>query len=184
MSQVPFSPEQPHDLESCVAIFEENREAFRSVIGSKIGAANRDAVDDILQEIALAASAAKVTAIANPKSWLRQVLNHKVADFWRKEGSRRRLTKAVQDNPQCSVIPPISSPYEWVLHLENRENLSRALIQLPEEDRELLKRKYLRSESCKEISVAMGISTKALEYRLDRARKNLRKQLNELNHES
>jgi RNA polymerase sigma-70 factor (ECF subfamily) len=52
--------------------------------------------------------------------------------------------------------------------------MSQGLERLPEEDRELLKRKYLEGESVREIAASQGVTEKAIESRLSRVREKLK----------
>lgn len=66
------------------------------------------------------------------------------------------------------------TPYEWVLQIEETQQISDALNQLPDEQRLLLEKKYLQGATCESLSKLLGKSLKSIEYRLAKARQSLR----------
>jgi len=134
-----------------------------------------EAVDDILQEVAVTAhrSGHLLSGIQQSGAWLRRVALRKVQDYWRRIGRRRRLHADLSAAPE-SLMESLPSPSEWVMACESRSHLDAALKRLPRTDRELLEQKYLHGRSYDEIAATLGITVKALEYRLSCARQAMR----------
>ena len=68
-------------------------------------------------------------------------------------------------------------PIEWLLRKERREMVREALGRLAGKDAEILMLKYYEGWSCRRISDQLGISEKAADARLHRARQRLRAEL-------
>jgi RNA polymerase sigma-70 factor (ECF subfamily) len=60
---------------------------------------------------------------------------------------------------------------------ETQENIQKALGKLPEIERQILMLKYAEGWSYKELAGHLGVQEDTIEYRLLRARKNLRRLL-------
>lgn len=68
-------------------------------------------------------------------------------------------------------------PEETILLHEEQRALEKALSQLSSRDRQLFYRKYYYLQSTAQIAAELGITERAVEGRLYRLRKNLRKLL-------
>lgn len=157
---------------------DKHRSSLRALIASKLNGEDKAAIEDVMQEVAIAAQAVGERSVEPSRvgAWLRQVAIYKVQDHWRGKGRRQRLLSEFADGGDPGA-EPIRSPYEWVVRLEQGQSVAEALRGLPEEDRALLEQKYLHGRNYDEIARAHGISVKALEYRLSRARAAMRRQL-------
>lgn len=83
-----------------------------------------------------------------------------------------------ESEPLSSDHPsPAPGPEEQVLRQELLEELRRALEALPREDRILFHRKYYYLQSTIQIAAEMGLTERAVEGRLYRLKKRLRKEL-------
>lgn len=145
---------------------------LRELVRKRLSGREESAVDDIMQEVAIAAHTLPSGKVA-PESagaWLRQVAVNKVRDLWRKVERRDRLQC---EFGQVDENAP-RSPYEWVMAMEETQLIDGALDQLSPEERRLLERKYLERLSCREISIEEGMKEKAVEYRLGKARQTMR----------
>jgi RNA polymerase sigma factor (sigma-70 family) len=81
---------------------------------------------------------------------------------------------------QEAQIQPMAAGVDVLLEqCERREELRRALEQLPELDRFLIYRRYFHFTSIKELAACTGLTKHAVEARLWRARKVLREALQE-----
>ena len=80
--------------------------------------------------------------------------------------------KIIHDLP--SAEPP---PEERLLQQERRQALERALTALPQRDRLLFYRKYYYRQSTAQIAAELGTTERAVEGRLYRIKKALRKAL-------
>lgn len=157
-----------------VSVFNECAVDLESFVRRKLSGAGEVAVDDILQEVAITAQATgqKVEA-GSEKAWLKGVANNKVKDYWRKVERRGALDQKYLADRSLSQEHE-ESPYEWVLALDDQRTVELALDKLADEEREALVEKYLNDRSCREIAEEKGISVKAIEYRLKKAREEMR----------
>ncbi len=151
----------------------EHAGALRQWVRRELG--GEEGLDDVLQEVALAALRSENRPEAPEKvlPWLKGVARHKVQDHWRRVGRQQRLLSEVANAHQSHV----SSPYDWVLGVDRLESVREALATLPLEERELLVSKYGEGRSCEQIASRKGITLKSLEYRLTKARENMRVRL-------
>lgn len=154
---------------------------LRTIVHARLG--EPGAVDDVMQEVALAAvrQAAPIADYAKVAPWLyrlavRQTLLHR-----RKMGRKRKLTQRYADRYQPTECDPDRGPLEWLLSSERQKQIRLAIQQLRSADAEILLLKYTENWNYHQISDRLGISHSAVEARLHRARARLRKQLVTLN---
>lgn len=148
---------------------------LRTVILARSG--DRSAIDEIFQEISLAA-VRHGTMVPEEKvaPWLyrlavRQSLLHR-----RRLGRQRRLRNGfARELP--SDAADSADPLTWLLSDERRQLIRRAIGQLNSKDAELLLLKYTEDWSYHELAAHLGISHSAVETRLHRARQRLRAEL-------
>ena len=69
------------------------------------------------------------------------------------------------------------SPLQSLLATEKQENVQRALAELPDLDRQVLMLKYSEGWSYRDLAEHLGVHEDTIEYRLLKARKNLRRLL-------
>lgn len=169
---------------------------LRKVLRCRISDAH--AVDDLFQEIAVAVfrqleirdhanhsedaqphqdrSSQKKTLPENPEKvgpWLYRVAIRQAINFHRKQ-SRKTQPQIVSD----LVVPARSpEPLDWMLHQESDQTLARCIEQLNHSDREILMLKFTENWSYQQLANHLGISTRAVEHRLLKARKQLRQLL-------
>ena len=156
----------------------EQRVELRVQVARQLSGEGEEAVEDVLQEVALAFhSADDIAADAGKQgAWLRQVAAHKVQDYWRRVERRRRLRARLTELSDAAT-PLEPSPYEWVISFESTRDLHTALERLPEDERTLLKDKYLLEQSYEQLATSRNISVKTVEYRLLKARQAIRQLL-------
>jgi RNA polymerase sigma factor (sigma-70 family) len=136
-----------------------------------------EAVDDVMQEVALAA----VRASAPPREaskvapWLYRVALRHVLLYRRKCGRRRRLEAGYaahrQEDGGDSQAP---DPLMWLLADERRRLVRESLQSLAPRDAEILLLKYTENWSYRQLAEHLGLSHSAVEARLFRARQRLR----------
>lgn len=81
------------------------------------------------------------------------------------------------DDFQNTLISPDPTPEEIVISNENKKLILRAIDSLPAKDRNLFYRKYYYFQPTSQIAREMGLTERAVEGRLYRAKKRLRKML-------
>ena len=91
-------------------------------------------------------------------------------NFHRKQ-NRQSQAKPVAD---LEVTSSETGPLEWMLKRESNENLQQSLNQLANGQREILMLKFSENWSYQQLADHLGISVRAVEHRLLKARKQLR----------
>lgn len=142
------------------------------------------AVDDVMQEVALAAvrQAAPLADVSKLAPWLYQLAVRQSLLYRRKCGRRRRMLDRV-----FQMVPAAKSetaqPIGWLVSNERRDLVRRALNLLPSRDAQILLLKYTEDWNYHQIAAHLGCSHSAVETRLHRARQRLREALVRLNAE-
>ncbi|KZL19421.1 ECF RNA polymerase sigma factor SigR [Pseudovibrio axinellae] len=146
-------------------IWEQYRSALKAFLRSRLS--NPEDVEDLLQEILIKTfqRRGQVKDQASLKSWLFQVANNTIIDFYRKAATRNDVT-AAQD---------------W--HTQQGEMVEQDLAvcvrpfiaSLPEETAQLLTRIDLEGVSQRDLAVQMGVSYSTLKSRVQKGRSQMRK---------
>jgi RNA polymerase sigma-70 factor (ECF subfamily) len=156
---------------------------LRTVVLARLHEAQ--AVDDVMQEVALAAvrQAAPLADVAKLAPWLYQLAVRQSLLYRRKCGRRRKLLGRVfeQNGSANGTIEP--QALNWLLASERRELVRRALDLLPARDAQILLLKYTEDWNYHQIAAHLGCSHAAVEARLHRARQRMREALNRLSGE-
>ncbi|MFN0019390.1 MAG: RNA polymerase sigma factor [Pirellulaceae bacterium] len=147
----------------------------------------RQAVDDVMQEVALAAvrQAAPLADVAKVAPWLYRLAVRQALLYRRKCGRRRRLQENYENRHERHhenghANESILEPLGWLLSGERQALVRQALGQIAARDREILLLKYTENWNYGQIAGHLGISHSAIEARLHRARRRLREQLVQL----
>jgi len=145
---------------------------------------DRDAVEEVLQETALAAVAGTHCVDSEKMSrWLYRVAIRQSILYRRKQCRNTKKTEGYKAQTlvnQTTVGRDADTPYEILAAHEQAELVSRAVCRLTNSDREVLLLKYTENWSCQEIATRLGVSLTAIKSRLLRARGNLRRELTRL----
>ena len=159
---------------------------------------DRDAVEEVLQNTAVAAMDAQRRGISvqRPESWLYRVLVRQCLLHRRRLGRRRQLTQrfkqhAVTSSAQVengegrdihAAVTRESAvdPLRWLLADERRGMVREALQTLPTGDAEVLLLKHVENWTYRRIAEHLGVSQSTVESRLFRARRRLRIRLKEI----
>ena len=148
---------------------------LRTVVASRLG--ERQAVEEVLQEVSLAAIASRPPAEPGAVAgWLYRLAIHKTL-MWRRTAGRRhkfvgRYAERVRRDWQDGATA--GDPLGWLLLDERSALIRRALGQLPARDAEILLLKYTENWSCRDLAAHLGQTEGAIESRLHRARLRLR----------
>lgn len=154
---------------------------LRTVLLARLG--ERHAVDEVMQEVSLAAVAqqAPLQDPAKVAPWLYRLAITQALLYRRKRGRLRKLVDrfAARFRP-TERDDGAADPLDWLLADERRRLIRQALQRLPRRDAEILLLKYTENWSYHELAEHLGISHSAVESRLHRARARLRRELTAL----
>ena len=148
---------------------------LRTAVLARLG--ERQAVDEVMQEVALAAVAqrAPLHDPARVGAWLYRLALRQVLLYRRRCGRQRRLLGSYAGSrgtdPGVSAAP---DPLDWLLQDERNGLVREALGRLSGRDAEILLLKYTEDWSYRELAAHLGVSESAVEARLHRARQRLR----------
>ena len=137
----------------------------------------RQAVDEVLQEVSLAAVGAKAAVDpARVAGWLYRLAIRKALLYRRSRGRHHKLVgqyaKKVRD--EGANAPDALG---WLLLDERSALVREAMGKLPARDAEILLLKYTENWSCRDLANHLGQTEAAIESRLHRARGRLRDEL-------
>jgi RNA polymerase sigma-70 factor (ECF subfamily) len=133
-----------------------------------------DLVDDIVQDVFLAALGSLSTFLANAplRSWLLGIARHKVEAYYRQ---RLREPEPLSDRGDVSEPPAGGMLIDELIDRERLEaKTQRVLSQLPESYGLALLWRYWESRSVRDMAEATGKTEKAIERLLARARARFR----------
>jgi RNA polymerase sigma-70 factor (ECF subfamily) len=165
---------RPAGIDWAAALAEHDR-WLRTAVFARLG--ERQAVDEVMQEIALAAVAqhAPLSDPAKLGAWLYRLAVRRVLLYRRARGRQNRLVGRYArdrgDDGECSSAP---DPLDWLVLDERRHLIREALGRLPHRDAEILLLKYTEDWTCRDLADRLGIGEGAVEARLHRARRRLR----------
>jgi RNA polymerase sigma-70 factor (ECF subfamily) len=147
---------------------------LRTVVLAKLG--ERQAVDEVMQEVALAAVAqqAPVTDLTRLGPWLYRIAVRQALLYRRRRGRQRKLISFVWTQARSQDLTHSRDPLQMLLMEERHSLIREALGRLPSRDREILLLKYTEDWSYKMLAEHLGASESAVEARLHRARQRLR----------
>jgi RNA polymerase sigma-70 factor (ECF subfamily) len=162
---------------------------LRRVLLNRLG--EPQAVEDVLQDVSLAAAAAQtgppsaLPSVATAPAWLYRVAVRQALLYRRRAGRRRRLLDriagrsagATRPLPAASASSREAGPLGWLLIAERDALVRAALQQLPPRDAEMLLLKYAEHWSYHDLAERLGMTHAAVESRLHRARRRLREEL-------
>jgi RNA polymerase sigma-70 factor (ECF subfamily) len=157
------------------ATLAEHERWLRTVVFARLG--ERQAVDEVMQEVALAAVAqrAPLRNLAGVAAWLYRLALRQVLLYRRRCGRQRKLLgKFAESRTSILDNPAQLDPLDQLLQTERCALVRQALGKLTARDAEILLLKYTENWSYQELAVRLGVSESAIEARLYRARQRLR----------
>jgi RNA polymerase sigma factor (sigma-70 family) len=156
----------------------QNARWIRTVIFARVG--SPDAVDEVFQEVALAA-VRQDAPLRDPNKvgpWLYRLAVIQSALYRRKLGRRRRLNAEYAETAAPIVAESVdqesADPIRWLLRRERRRLVRTALEQLPRREAELLLLKYAEGWNYRRMAEHLGVTVPAIQSRLHRARARMR----------
>ncbi len=166
------SPVGPIDWASTLVFHER---WLRTVVAARLG--ERQAVDEVMQEVSLAAVGTK--AIVDPvrvAGWLYRLAIRKTLLYRRSRGRQHKLVGRYAERVRDRE-PGRPDPLGWLLLDERLALVREAMAKLPSRDAEILLLKYTENWSCRDLAEHLGQTEPAIESRLHRARQRLRDEL-------
>jgi RNA polymerase sigma factor (sigma-70 family) len=148
---------------------------LRTAVLARVG--ERQAVDEVLQEVALAAVAqrARLDDPSKAGAWLYRLAVRQALLYRRKCGRRHRVDgRYAALRGEAGERSADVDPLDWLLSAERRDLVRAALLRLARRDAEILLLKYTEDWIYRELSDRLGVSESAVEARLHRARQRLR----------
>jgi RNA polymerase sigma-70 factor (ECF subfamily) len=116
-------------------------------------------------------------------AWLRQIHERNIRNAVRDQlhAAKRDIGREQRLPDDDAFAAQKTSPIQHVVRKENAARLAHAITQLPADEKEALRRRYLEGQSLTEIASAMGLTKDALAWLLKRALKNAKQQLGDQN---
>jgi len=150
---------------------------LRKVILARTG--ELQAVDEVLQRVALAAveQAAPLADAAKMAPWLHRLAVIQAARYRRKLGRERRALRSFTEQRMQRGNGHAGDVLKWLLDRERHDQTQEALSRLAGREVEVLLLKYTERWSYRQIAERLGITEKAVDARLTRARSRLRCEL-------
>ncbi|MCP5068425.1 MAG: sigma-70 family RNA polymerase sigma factor [bacterium] len=155
-------------------LLEENAEFLRRLALALLG--RRDGVEDVLQEVSVAALRNERVAVERGRPWLTVVLKNAARKMWRtqKRQGMRQLARAKLDEGRVASDAP-----SFVEQLEMARRLHDAVDQLPESQREAITLRYYQGLKPGAIADRLVTPVETIRTRIKRGLSNLRARLGE-----
>lgn len=166
-------------------VYLEHESWLRTVVRSRLN--EPEAVEDVMQNIAMSIVRQRhmLLEVKRIGAWLYQIAIRQILMYRRSTGRRRRFQERLAEGHAaaggCPRIP--ACPEDLVMAAETKENVQRALLELTELDRQMLMLKYAEKWSYRQLADHLGVREDTVEYRLLRARRNLKRILMQLGEE-
>lgn len=151
---------------------------LRTVVLARVGESG--AVDEVMQEVALAAvrQQAPIVDAAKIAPWLYRLAVTQSLLYRRRQGRRRKLTaRYARHRWPTEYDGRQVDPLQWLLADERQDLVRQALVRLGRRDVEILLLKYTENWSYEQLAQHLGTTESAVESRLHRARRRLRREL-------
>ncbi|MBX6312375.1 MAG: RNA polymerase sigma factor [Isosphaeraceae bacterium] len=160
------------------AALAEHDRWLRTAVLARLG--ERQAVDEVMQEVALAAVAQRAP-LADPSkvgAWLYRLAIRATLLYRRRCGRQHKLADRFARRLRDTGGPaPEADPLDWLVRVERDRLVGEALARLPRRDAEILLLKYTEGWSYRDLAAHLGLSESAVEARLHRVRRRLRDEL-------
>ncbi len=171
-----MAPSEQPEIDWTAALNQHHR-WLRTVVYARVG--ERQAVDEVMQEVALAAVEQRrpIADASKVRPWLYRLAVVQSLLYRRRQGRQRKLVDRYRQRGHVSDVAATADPLQWLLSDERRKTIRQALEQLTPRDKELLLLKYTEDWTYRQIADHLGISHSAVEARLHRARQRMRERL-------
>jgi RNA polymerase sigma factor (sigma-70 family) len=133
---------------------------------------DRELAEEILQDVMLAVwqGAGRFRGKSRVRTWMLSIARYKAINAW-----QRSAPVAMHFDEE--LPDPAPGPSNLATQGDALKELSAALLQLPDHQRETLELVFNHQLSCKEAAKVMGVSPGTVKSRLHRAKASLRKLL-------
>ena len=160
-------------------LLERHRDPVFRLVRSLVG--DSDAALDITQEAFVSGFAAlKRYDPARPfRAWMSRIAVNKARDWARRRKVRSFFSRALPIDDAFNIADDAPLPDTIASHRAELARVIQAMATLPHNLREVLVLRTIEDFSEAETAIALGVSTKAVETRLYRARKQLAEALGE-----
>jgi len=137
---------------------------------------DQHAVEDVMQEVSLAVfrQNGHPNDPSKIRAWLYRIVVRRAAAYMRGKYRQKKLVESVGESGE--QLSQQADP-DWVLASERGELLRKALALMSQDERELFVLKYSENWSYRRLAERFGVSDRVVEYRLVRAKQNLRAKL-------
>lgn len=140
--------------------------------------------DDLMQQLWLAASGNRKSIAADRwEGWFRGIARNLVREHWRHVRHRPDQVPVSDSTLSAQLADRLANedlPADTMQRRQMRDQLMLALTALPSQDQAVIAGHYLEGLSQAKLAGELGISERAVEGRLYRARQALRQQLKEV----
>ena len=165
------------------AELDQHHRWLKSIVFARLG--EPAAVDDVMQEIAMAAvrQSAPINDATKVGPWLYRLAVRQTLLYRRKMGRKRKLTRRYAERFRPTEVERSTecNPVQWLLADERQALVRAAVEQLRPSDTQILMLKYYENWNYHKIAAHLGVSHSAVEARLHRARGRLRQLLLSMN---
>jgi RNA polymerase sigma-70 factor (ECF subfamily) len=143
------------------------------------------AVEEVLQEVGAAAlaNANRLRDAQKVAPWLYRIAVVESLQYRRRMGRRKKLVERFASEGAHTSTRAEPDPLDWLLAEEQRQMVRQAIAAIPARDAEILLLKYTEDWSYRQLARHLGVSTGAVEARMHRARKKIRRALAQLSPE-
>ncbi|MDG2223678.1 MAG: RNA polymerase sigma factor [Rubripirellula sp.] len=154
-----------------------HREWMVQIARSRLG--DLHGSEDVVQDVILSAvrQNPRLDSFTNLRGWLYQAVVRRIADHLR---TRYRQTRVIDELAERETEPVSETGWSWLLVEEQCDSLAVAIKKLSQQDRELVMLKFTQNWSYRQLGERFGIAERAIEYRLVRAKLQLRAELQKL----
>ena len=140
--------------------------------------------DDLMQQLWVRAKTGSASVSADEiEYWLKAVAGNLVREHWRKQSTRPRHVPIADPQLAAELAARIANedlPGECWQRKEVRDQLILAITELTSAEQKVIVGHYFQDESQASLAARLGISARAVEGRLRRARQALREKLRNL----
>ena len=135
--------------------------------------------EDVVQDVILSVvrQSPQLDKLKSIRGWLYQAVVNRVADHLR---TRYRQTRVMDELSDREIEAEPEVGWNWLLAEEQRDSLAAAIQNLSQQDREIVLLKFTQNWSYRQLGERFGIADRAVEYRLVRAKLQLRAELQKL----